>query len=118
MRASKEIIEVLEYLCKKIGVVIDWTSDNVLPYVNRLCEQFVKWEIGTSIAWILIMLVLTIIGFTLFKFVDMDGVENLIFICIVVTAIIVIATQIFNIITCYTFPEKAIYDYLKFNGYL
>ena len=48
MQISDEIIKVLEYLCTKIGLTIDWTSSNVLPYVEQLCGKFVKWEIGTN----------------------------------------------------------------------
>ena len=36
MKVSKEIIEVLDYIGEKIGVTIDWTSDNVIPYVKEL----------------------------------------------------------------------------------
>lgn len=61
MTISNEIIEVLEYLCAKIGLTIDWTGDNVIPYVTQLCEKFVKWEAYTSIAWITIMWVSTIL---------------------------------------------------------
>lgn len=49
MQISDEIIKVLEYLCTRIGLTIDWTSSNVLPYIEQLCGKFVKWEIGTSI---------------------------------------------------------------------
>lgn len=33
MQVSDQIIEVLNYLGEKLGVTIDWTSENVLPYV-------------------------------------------------------------------------------------
>lgn len=33
MEVSKQIIEVLDNLCEKFGVVIDWNAKNVLPYV-------------------------------------------------------------------------------------
>ena len=46
---SSEIIKVLEYLGEKIGITIDWTSENMMPYVQQLCEKFIKWETGTSI---------------------------------------------------------------------
>lgn len=113
MQVSDEVIKILEYLCGKVGVTIDWTNNNVLPYLEKLCSNFVKWEIGTSIGWIVIMLVSTIIGFIFLKVVHLDGFEHLIFWCIVIVTVFVIGVQTFDIIECYTFPEKAIYDYIK-----
>ena len=116
MTISNEIINVFDYLGEKFGIAIDWTNVNVLPYVQQLCEKFIKWEIGTSIGWIVIMVLFVIIGLIFSKLVDWEGLETAIFFCIVIAAIIIIAIQTFNIITCYTFPEKAIYDYLRRNG--
>ena len=39
MQISDEIIKVLEYLCTKIGLTIDWTSSNVLPYVYKVGDR-------------------------------------------------------------------------------
>ena len=54
MYISDEIIKILEYLCDKIGITFDWTSNNVLPYLEQICEKFIRYEIGTSIAWLII----------------------------------------------------------------
>ena len=54
MTVSSEIIEVLDYLGEKFGIAIDWTSNNVLPYLQTLVDKFIKWEISTSIVWIVI----------------------------------------------------------------
>lgn len=113
MQVSDEIIKVLEYLCTKIGLTIDWTSSNILPYIEQLCGKFVKWEIGTSATWIGIAIITTIIVLIFSKVVDLDGFEKTIFWCIVCVAICVIGKQIFDIVECYTFPEKAIYDYIQ-----
>jgi hypothetical protein len=51
---SQEIINVLDYLCKKFGIVIDWTSENVMPYLQDLCARYIKFEIHTSIMWIIL----------------------------------------------------------------
>ena len=47
MQISNEIIQVLEYLAEKIGITIDWTNNNVLPYVEQLCKKFIEWEYTT-----------------------------------------------------------------------
>ena len=54
MTVSSEIIEVLDYLGEKFGIAIDWTSNNVLPYLQALVDKFIKWEISPSIVWIAI----------------------------------------------------------------
>lgn len=113
MQISDEIINVLDYLGEKVGITIDWTSNNVLPYVEDLCGKFIKWEIGTSTAWIVMAIVTTIIALVFAIIVNWDELEWCIFACIVATAIIVIGFQVFDIITCNTFPEKVIYDYIK-----
>lgn len=118
---SKEIIEILDYLGSKMGLAIDWTSENVLPYVEQLCNKFISWQIATSIAWIVIGVIIFLIGLLFIKFVkycseEID--EFLGFILLIVTLfllispVIIIPTQAFDIIECKTFPEKVIYDYV------
>ena len=113
MQVSDEIIKVLEYMCDKVGVTIDWTSNNVLPYIQQLGEKFIRWEIGTSIGWIALTVVSIIIAFLFVKFCDLDGLEDIFFWLTIIGAIIVIGFQVFDIIECYTFPEKAIYEYIQ-----
>ena len=33
---SEEIIKVLDALAEKFGVAVDWTSANVIPYLEQL----------------------------------------------------------------------------------
>lgn len=119
MSLSNEIINVLEYLGRQIGITIDWTSENVMPYVEQLCEKFILWEVNTSFAWIgimaVVMLLSLITAILINRFGQMYGAEWFLFACVVAIAIAVIGTQIFDIIECRTFPEKAIYDYIKFH---
>ena len=119
MSLSNEIINVLEYLGRQIGITIDWTSENVMPYVEQLCEKFILWEVNTSFAWIgimaVVMLLSLITAILLNRFGHMYGAEWGLFAFVVAIAIAVIGTQIFDIIECRTFPEKAIYDYIKFH---
>ena len=116
MKISDQIIEVLNYLCKKIGVTIDWTADNVLPYVETLCEKFIKWEISTSWMWIgiagALLLLGLILSIILHKVLD-DGCIWILYVVLTIISFIIIGCQIYDIITCYTFPEKVIYDYIQ-----
>lgn len=52
MTVSDQIIQVLDNLCEKFGLAIDWTSENVIPYLTTLCTKLVSYEIWTSVAWL------------------------------------------------------------------
>ena len=109
MKVSNQIIEVLEYLCQKFGIVIDWTSESILPYLEQLCGKFVNYEIKTSIAWIIISVIVSIVSFIV-SFISEDWI---LFAIVIITSIIVISCQTFDIIECTTFPEKAVFEYIK-----
>ena len=61
MSFSSQFIEVLDALCDKIGIAIDWTSQNVMPYVTDLATRIITYEISTSAAWIIICLLMKIL---------------------------------------------------------
>lgn len=122
MQANEQIIDVLEYLCKKIGVTIDFTNKNILPYVNQICEKYIRWEIASSVALIVIGIIVGIGVYFLCKWLYKKGKEENEeayheFMAIIIAiflgfAILVIFPDIFNIIECLTFPEKVIYEYI------
>lgn len=114
LQMSDEIIKVFEYLGGKFGIAIDWTNSNVMPYLQQLFEKFIKWEIATSIAWIVIAIIPIIIFLILGLTIGDD-----IWICFVLAftfGLVVIGIQTFDILAANYFPEKALYDYLNING--
>ena len=120
MTVSSEIIEVLDYLGEKFGIAIDWTSNNVLPYLQTLVDKFIKWEISTSIVWIVIaafVIVAMIILINLKGIREINeetyGMLWIPIIALIIVSFIVICIQIFDIIECNVFPEKALYDFIK-----
>ena len=120
MTVSSEIIEVLDYLGEKFGIAIDWTSNNVLPYLQTLADKFIKWEISTSIVWIVIaaFVIVAMIVLINVKGVreineEIDGMLWIPIIVSIIVSFIVICIQIFDIIECNIFPEKALYDFIK-----
>ena len=120
MTISSEIIEVLDYLGEKFGIAIDWTSNNVLPYLQTLADKFIKWEISTSIVWIVIaaFVIVAMIVLINVKGVreineEIDGMLWIPIIVSIIVSFIVICIQIFDIIECNIFPEKALYDFIK-----
>lgn len=117
MQLSDEVIKILEYLGSKIGLTIDWTGENILPYITQLAEKFIKWEVGTSTAWIIIACAITVlflvIAICIHIWGDWYGTEWILFGFVFCFAMIICGVQIFDIIECKAFPEKAIYDYIQ-----
>lgn len=127
MTMSDQIIAVLDNLCTKFGIAIDWTSENVLPYVMELAGKFIKYEIVTSIVWCVVISVLLFVAFKAYKWFHTKHKEYtldtgleiadmafaIILSAMIIAAIFTIPKEIFDIVTCITFPEKAIFEYIK-----
>lgn len=133
MTVSDQIIQVIDALCEKFGMAIDWTNDNVVPYITMLCEKLVAWEIWSSVALIIIMVVLSIISmvatkicYPTFKRGWIENSKNydigwqlasvfaiIGLIIIYLTALITIGVQIMDIIKCVTFPEMFVFEYIQ-----
>lgn len=126
---SEEVIKILDALAEKFGLAIDWTSANVLPYLQQLCSKYVTYEIATSIVWMLIGICLLFVGKYVIekakycwgkykedRYSDYDYGVMLLGIlagCVIVVGIAVILYQTFDIVTCITFPEKIIIEELQ-----
>ena len=127
---ANEIIKVLDELCNKFGIVVDWTDQNVLPYIQELSTKCVNWKMGISIAYLIygiIFLGIGIFGIWGIKYcynkcktaACCDDVSLwseigfLMFLLMVIGFIefsIFVPSNIENIITCKTFPEKVLID--------
>jgi len=72
MTVSEQIIQVLDALGERIGIAVDWTSQNVMPVAQQICERYIRYEIIMSILWIIfnaaIIVGLVFGGIKLFKF--------------------------------------------------
>lgn len=122
MTVSDQIIQVLDVLCEKFGLVIDWTSENVLPYLTILATKLVSYEIWTSVASLVMLTAVLIVPCMLIKKHkrSLMGFDEYIFIPIgmfgtIGGAVIIagIVTQIMDIIKCLTFPELYIFEYIQ-----
>lgn len=130
MNVSEQIIQVIDALCEKFGIAMDWTGENVIPYFETLCEKLIKYEIATSLASITFMF-LFVIGciiatkklYPIFK----NGIERdcdygwivgsvcaIIALAIVgIIAITVFVDNTMDIIKCVTFPEMYVFEYIQ-----
>lgn len=121
---SEEIIEVLDYMGEKMGIAIDWSNQNVMPYLETLFEKYIDWEIATSCIWIAIGVALLVTSVFVFKLCkkkcegddwdfsyDAQPVLCVIFIVISgVSAVTMITVQVFDIARCICLPELQIYQ--------
>ena len=119
MSFSSQFIEVLDALCEKFGIVIDWTSQNVVPYVTDLAARIIAYEIWTSAAWIVIMAIVFLIACKMTKnLCKEDRFEDewitgwSIRIIIGIIFFIVIGFEVFDIIEALALPEKTLYDFI------
>ena len=126
MEISEQIIEVLDYLSEKVGVSIDWTGENIMPYLNSLCEKYIRYETATSVMWIFIGIIVIVSTFIISKkayghsltkkyYSDKEPFYVIIAVCLIfqLSFTAVVICQIRDIITCCTIPEKVILDYIK-----
>lgn len=119
MSFSSQFIEVLDALCDKIGIAIDWTSQNIVPYVTDLATRIITYEIWTSAAWIVIAAILFLIAWKMTK--NMCKADRLdyewvlgwvIRIGVGILCFAVIGCQVFDIIEALALPEKILYDFV------
>lgn len=138
MQTSEQIIQVINELCKKFGIALDWTSSNVLPYIQQLGHKMIMYDLYTSIMWLIIGAVLPIgISIWLIKFMNkkkkesIDNLEDnefyycdgelnefgLLMMCLVGILLIISIGFIVNntqyIIQDLVFPEKTIIEFVR-----
>lgn len=130
MTVSEQIIQVINTLCEKFGIAINWTSENVIPYIEVLCRKLVTYEICTSVMWIVFWLALSISAMIATKKFypafkaglddwDNDGwIFGTVFsiaglVIIYITSIAVITIETGDIIKCLTFPEMYVFEYVS-----
>lgn len=124
MTVSNQIIAVLDAICEKFGIVIDWTASNIMPYLQDLCKRIVTYEIATSVAWIILQVVIVVLAFYIHNkkikpLSEEEGDDYFLAIasvaCGVVAtiAVVVICVQVADIIKALTIPEITVYYFAK-----
>lgn len=123
MTFSEQTISILDYLCQKFGIVIDWTSDTVWPMVEMLAGKYIKWEIASSILWIVIFMmgaIACLLGIKAIKnhlsgsYIDEMWITFCVFLGLGALGFFAgVATQAFDITRCFVFPELELFEFLK-----
>ena len=126
---SEEIIKVLDDLGDRFGIAIDWTSENVLPYLQNLMDRFITYNIAMNILYIAVCAVIiigAIIGIPKISryakkkieenpISDWDcvAVINVFWVAASILSAIFLLTSVSDIIRCVTIPEVVIFNYLQ-----
>ena len=53
---SDEIIKILDDLGQRFGIAIDWSAQNVMPYLKDLMSRFINYEMITSVVWMVVFI--------------------------------------------------------------
>lgn len=116
MSFSSEAITLIDAIASKLGIAINWSSENILPVLQDLASKYIKWEISTSIAWIVFCLMIEIILIS-FIYADLKKwrteVITVFFGLGTIAPSVAIIVQVFDIIKCCTFPELQIIQFLQ-----
>ena len=124
---SEEIIKVLDELGKRFGIVIDWSNQNIIPYLQELLKRFICYRNITACVWIILSIAMTISGVGMIRALnewrksndygdyDDDTLVELGYIFsvfIIALGIALIIGNVFGIIKNVCMPEMAIYEYI------
>lgn len=128
MEVSDQIIKVLDNLGQKFGVAVDWTQSNIVPYVQDLGGRIVKYEMITSIIYIIFYLIALVGTCFVFKllikrikkpkenYYDDNFLEYLGGVglgCIIFLIVGQVIGEIFDIVRCLTLPEQVWISYIQ-----
>ena len=135
MEISEQVIKVLDAVCDKFGIAIDWTSNNVIPYIQELGNKIITYDICNSIVWLVIGSVIPLtVAILIKKFLNKKKLEAkermndyyytdgsldegawccyAMIIVLIIIAIILTASNIQDIIQDVVFPEKTIIEFI------
>lgn len=62
MNISKEILNTIDGLAERFGIVIDWSKENVYPQVADLCERLIDYKLVAQWIWFAIFVAILATG--------------------------------------------------------
>lgn len=128
---SEEIIKVIDELGKRFGIAIDWSNQNIIPYLQELLKRFICYRNITACIWIIISIAMTISGVMMIKFlnkwrkndnydedycsddVTLAAVRYIVSTCTIALGIGLILGNLFGIVKNVCMPEMVVYEYIK-----
>lgn len=59
---TNQFIENLNAVCDKLGIVIDWTSDNIMPQIQDLLTRYGRYLLVSNLTGVIFGVVLLVFG--------------------------------------------------------
>lgn len=118
---SNEIIDIIDKLGEQFGIAIDWTSENVMPYVETIFQKAVNYSAASTIVWLCVSALILALGVIMIvvgiKNQDEDD-EFAMAMCYFGSIALLIGIgitvgNILHLIKCYTLPELVFLDAIK-----
>lgn len=126
---SEEIIKVLDNLAQKFGIAIDWTSQNIMPYLQDLMSRYIQYQNAIAITWIIISILVVIISIIatikVYKWTKKNEYDSyddeymlaaityMIALVLTIVSTVVLFCNIFGLIQNIHMPELTILNYTK-----
>ena len=112
--------QILRELGEQFGLMIDWSNENIIPYLKELAQRVVQYETWQSIFWLVIGILTIILGIVLIILelkciLNVDGFLTFLGFIGIVVGIGIICSQINDILLCKYLPEKILLRYAKQN---
>ena len=64
---NNQLVELLKELAHQMGIAVDWTSQNIRPYIIDIMGRLARYEIFTSVIWILFFVIVILIASKLLR---------------------------------------------------
>lgn len=126
MTFSDQFIQIMDYIGEKLGIIIDWTSQNVSPYLfdlfSRLCQFMIAKHIVALIGFIIFGIICAFGAKKLFKICCCNSSDNEVWffsgigwIVLAVASVVLFIIafgEIHSLVEAIYIPEKAVIEYL------
>lgn len=125
---ADQIIKILNDLSSRMEVAVDWTAENIVPYLQDLGTRIATYVFWSKIIGICILVVLSIIAAIVcivvlkkinFNVEYYETKESVAVICLIISGIMIVGSLIaipmmaVDAVEAKYLPEKAIYSYVE-----
>lgn len=110
--------QVLQKIGEQFGLMLDWSNKNIIPYLKELAQRVVQYETWQSVFWLIIGVLIVILGIIFIileskNILTADGFLTVIGFIGIIVGIVIICSQIDDILLCKYLPEKILLRYAK-----
>jgi len=110
---SEAFAKVLEYIVNSLGKAVENNGTQVMEYLQGLGSKIVAYKCGIAYLWLGLAALLALFSIVMLivcvvKCSDWSWLAA----CLLVVTIIVAMVNAYDLIECYTFPEKTVIDYI------